>query len=168
MLMRKKSSVSSRTSGKSEKNYQEFNSGLAFLCLALILMALLYGGMTWHIMRRGHASRRTGHLEGDLSTHPHLQHHDLSSIFLEGLPPKRKKEVAEEENLVRDKPQARAIETTLLEEALPKTPTEPGIASEYLQEETTDSRHNAKKTAELEEFDPVETVRFLRRRMPDV
>lgn len=74
------------------------DGGSCLLTSALIVLALIYGGITLYILNRGEMSRKGGLTEvelfprgheGDLATHPHLQHHDLSSLLLEGLPPLR-------------------------------------------------------------------------------
>ena len=80
------------------KNGKSNNGGSCLISTALIVLVLLYGGLTVHILNRGELSRNHDFNrsvlnphgdEGDLDTHPNLQHHDLSSIFLEGLPPLR-------------------------------------------------------------------------------
>ena len=90
------------------KNGKSNNGGSCLISTALIVLVLLYGGLTVHILNRGELSRNHDFNrsvlnphgdEGDLDTHPNLQHHDLSSIFLEGLPPLRpsKKIITESE-----------------------------------------------------------------------
>lgn len=68
------------------------------LAAALVILVLVYGGLTIYILNRGEFSRRivpsgmhqhSRSHESDLAHHPHLQHHDLSSLLLEGLPPLR-------------------------------------------------------------------------------
>lgn len=75
-----------------------YDGGSCLLTSALMVLALIYGGITLYILNRGELSRKVGPTEvevfphrhdGDLATHPHLQHHDLSSLLLEGLPPLR-------------------------------------------------------------------------------
>lgn len=79
---------------KNRKN----NGGACLLFTAIFSLCLVYGVTTILILRHGTASRRDGIGSADsssndhgsnLETHPHLQNHDLSSIFLEGLPPLR-------------------------------------------------------------------------------
>jgi hypothetical protein len=162
--------------GKTTKAGSEFNSGLCFLCGALIILVLIYGAMTWHIIRRGHASRREGHLEGNLATHPHLQHHDLSSLFLEGLPPKRKKAADSDISHSRTH-KSEATHNDIVNDVIPfhredqlgeeGIPTEPGTVEEHVRAAVS-ATPMRKKTAEQEEFDPAEAVRYLRQRMPEV
>jgi hypothetical protein len=127
-------------------------------------------------------------MEGNLATHPHLQHHDLSSLFLEGLPPKRKKALGND--IARSKKHKSDIDhNKIASDSLvhygdnpsdvEDIPTEPGIAEEHVRAagsglgaasgsgsgSVTPKR---KKTAEQEEFDPAEAVRYLRQRMPEV
>lgn len=80
------------------RNTNGGSGGSHLIGAGLFLLLLLYGGITIHILNRGELSRdhdfnRSSIFprgkEGNLETHPDLQHHDLSSIFLEGLPPLR-------------------------------------------------------------------------------
>jgi hypothetical protein len=79
---------------KNRKN----NGGACLLFSAIFSFCLVYGITTILILRHGTASRGDGIGSADsspndhgnnLETHAHLQNHDLSSIFLEGLPPLR-------------------------------------------------------------------------------
>jgi hypothetical protein len=83
--------------------------------LIIVFVILFYSCIIYHILGRGKASRGKHQTDDDyypvgpaawshhedLSTHPDLTHHDLASLFLEGLPPLRKNsaqnEVAEKE-----------------------------------------------------------------------
>ena len=71
--------------------------GCSLLCAVSLVISLFYIAIIFHIIgstRRTHkdhpADRR------DLSTHPDFTHHDLGSIFLEGLPPLRKTSASQE------------------------------------------------------------------------
>lgn len=84
----------SKISGKIRVNY----GGSCLLTSALVFLVLVYGGITIYILNRGELSRQalfskmdhsSRNHESDLAYHPHLQHHDLSSLLLEGLPPLR-------------------------------------------------------------------------------
>ena len=84
----------SKVISKNRKN----NGGACLLFSAIFSLCLVYGITTLLILRHGTASRRDGIGSADsspndrgnnLETHPNLQNHDLSSIFLEGLPPLR-------------------------------------------------------------------------------
>jgi hypothetical protein len=94
---------------KGHAKSQSFRSEYCLIGSAIVFLALLYGGITIHILSRGELSRihdQESHksrffsrgADGDLSTHPHLQHHDLSSLLLEGLPPLRPHETFEDIN----------------------------------------------------------------------
>mmetsp|Transcript_3795 Transcript_3795/g.3943 ORF Transcript_3795/g.3943 Transcript_3795/m.3943 type:complete len:150 (+) Transcript_3795:279-728(+) len=77
---------------KDNKRRKKLNVSYCLLSSAAIFLLLVYGGITFHILSRGelshlHHSKIFSH--SSLNTHPHLQHHNLGSIFLEGLPPLR-------------------------------------------------------------------------------
>ena len=96
-----------KSSNKITKNRNNGSSsdGSCLISAGLCILVLLYGGITLHILNRGELSRNhdfngsslfpRGKI-GNLETHPDLQHHDLSSIFLEGLPPLRSKKNIDE------------------------------------------------------------------------
>ena len=77
------------------------NNGNACLVVTAVLSVFfVYGITTMLILRLGYRNRRDkmGSVEffpndhgSRVETHPHLQHHDLSSILLEGLPPLKEK-----------------------------------------------------------------------------
>ena len=87
------------------RNNGSSSDGSCLISAGLCILVLLYGGITLHILNRGELSRNhdfngsslfpRGKI-GNLETHPDLQHHDLSSIFLEGLPPLRSKKNIDE------------------------------------------------------------------------
>ena len=77
------------------------NEGACLLFTAIFSLFLVYGITTMLILNHGYANRRNkldsvnilpSDHRSSLGTHPHLQHHDLSSILLEGLPPLREKD----------------------------------------------------------------------------
>jgi hypothetical protein len=77
---------------KDNKRRKKLNLSFCLLSSAAIFLFLVYGGITFHILSRGelshlHHSKKFSH--SSLNTHPRLQHHNLGSIFLEGLPPLR-------------------------------------------------------------------------------
>lgn len=74
---------------------RKYNGSTCLLITAVITLSLLYGSITLLILNRGYASRRDeidsiNIFQKDhgssLANHPHLQHNDISRIFLEGLP----------------------------------------------------------------------------------
>ena len=71
------------------------NGSTCLLITAVVTLSLLYGSITLLILNRGYASRRDeidsiNIFQKDhgssLANHPHLQHNDISRIFLEGPP----------------------------------------------------------------------------------
>lgn len=77
---------------KDNRRRKKLNVSFCLLSSAVIFLFIVYGGITFHILSRGelshlHHSKKFSH--SSLNTHPHLQHHNLGSILLEGLPPLR-------------------------------------------------------------------------------
>jgi hypothetical protein len=67
------------------------------LCAVSLLISLFYIAIVFHIIGSTKRTREAHTVDRrDLSTHPDLTHHDLSSIFLEGLPPLRKSSASQE------------------------------------------------------------------------
>lgn len=103
MMREIKARVSNKNNNKNtskSNRFSYFSNGTCLLSSAVIFLFLTYGLLTIHLLNRGEISRKKdqlynrSHLHphgdlGDLTTHPELQHHDLSSIMLEGLPPLR-------------------------------------------------------------------------------
>ena len=75
---------------------RNYNSGSCLISCGLVVLVIVYGGITLHILNRGELSRSNGFNRSELfpqgkdylDTHPRF-HHDLSSLILEGLPPLR-------------------------------------------------------------------------------
>lgn len=77
---------------KENKRRNKSNVGFCLISSAIIFLFIVYGSITFHILSHGislNDSKKFSH--SSLATHPQLQHHDLGSIFLEGLPPLRPK-----------------------------------------------------------------------------
>lgn len=138
------------TRGRQKKPRESFcGSSWCIVLSVLLVLTFLYVGLTAHIVRRGHKSRiqrKHAHKENDLATHPHYQHHDLSSVLLEGLPPLRKKAHGREEEGKEEKEEG--FETELaFDMDVQVVPDEWDIGSKE------------NKPTELTDFDPVAELR---------
>jgi hypothetical protein len=90
---------------KDNRRRKKLNVSFCLLSSAAIFLFIVYGGITFHILSRGelshlHHSKKFSH--GSLDTHPHLQHHNLGSIFLEGLPPLRSETLDDEQENINE------------------------------------------------------------------
>ena len=144
------------TRGRTKKEKSTHFCGSSACIVISVVLALVgfYVFLTVHIVKRGTKSR-TGsmtnhheHKENNLDSHPKYQHHDLSSLLLEGLPPLRRTQ--QEEGTEEGEGEGEAVFVDFQMDA--------NVIPEDLDLVRTTGEM---KPTELSDYDPVEELKFL-------
>ena len=137
---------------KKEKSTHFCGSSVCIVLSVVFVLVGFYVILTAHIVKRGNKSRNASmtnhhdHKENNLDSHPKYQHHDLSSLLLEGLPPLRRTKQEEEGG---GGAEEAVFEANFLDA---------NVIPENLDLVTTTAEM---KPSELADFDPIEELDFL-------
>ena len=135
---------------KKEKSNHFCGSSVCIVLSVVFVLVGFYVFLTTVIVKRGIKSRNGSmtnhheHKENNLDSHPKYQHHDLSSLLLEGLPPLRRTKQGEE-----------GVEETIFETNFQM---DADVIPEDLELVTTTAEM---KPSELTDYDPIEELKFL-------